>query len=408
MCRDRRNRSLVIEITPPARPPLTVGVHRTIREIAREHWDACFADDPEAWAYYAAVEDAGLAAFSWMYFAASEGDRVLAVVPAFVTAYALDTTIQGRLRSALAPLLAHARRLLTLQLVCLGSPLADKCHLGFSPQLPRERRGEVTASLLATLDSVAAARAIGLVAAKDVDDADLAEGVGEAFAAAGFSRQPGLPDTVLNLRVGGEESYLESLSRATRRDLRRKLKAGDGVRIEQRFGAEAIGLVPAITRLYDLQRSRSSVDFDQFETLTAEYFRNVLAAGDLSAVVFLYWHRDQLAAFNLCYHTDRVFIDKFIGFDPAMGRALNLYALSWMTNVRYCFARGIGLLKAGQTGYAMKRRMGCELLPHWICFRHRNPLLNRVLRLAGPLLAADRHDPDLAQRLEKSHPKRNR
>ena len=87
-----------------------------------------------------------------------------------------------------------------------------------------------------------------------------------------------------------------------------------------------------------------------------------------------------------------MFIDKFIGFSLPLARTLNLYVLSWMTNVRYCLARGIPVLQTGQTAYAMKLRMGSELRDNWIYFRHRNPILNAILRLAGPLLAADRHD----------------
>jgi hypothetical protein len=83
-------------------------------------------------------------------------------------------------------------------------------------------------------------------------------------------------------------------------------------------------------------------------------------------VVFLYWHEDQLIAFNLCYHTDRVLIDKFIGFELPLARTLNLYVVSWMNNVRYCIGRGIPLLQSGQTAYAMKLHLGSHLLANWI------------------------------------------
>ncbi|MBS0336927.1 MAG: GNAT family N-acetyltransferase [Proteobacteria bacterium] len=369
----------------------TVCVHRTIRDIPRDEWDACFAGDPEGWDYYAAIEASGFADFSFVYLAVRERDRVVAVAPAFITRYNLDTTVQGVLKAALRPF----ARLLTLRLLCLGSPYADQCHLGFAPGLPDARRGELAALLLGALDGFAAAQGIGLVAAKDMAEPGLTPEVRAAFEAAGYSRQPSLPNAVLALPAGGEDGYLKSLSHAARRDVRRKLKALGRVRIEERRGDAALALVPQMMRLYEAQRGRSPVDFDQFETLTPDYFRAVLARPDGRAVAFLYWHADELIAFNLCYHTDRVFIDKFIGFELPLARTLNLYVVSWINNVRYCIGRGIPLLQSGQTAYAMKLHLGSHLLANWIYFRHRNPVVNLALRLAGPLLAADAHDPDL-------------
>lgn len=374
---------------------ISVETHRSIRKIPQTEWDACFPGDPECWAYYLAIEEAGLPAFAWGYFTVREAGRVIAVAPAFMTEYHLATTVQGPAKIALAPLLRLFGKVLALPLLCLGSPHADKCHLGFSPGVSPETRRASAERLLAELGRFAEAQGIGLLAAKDVADSDLAQGVGEAFAAAGFMRQPGLPNTLLELR-GDEGAYLSGLSSAARREVRRKLKGASPVRVEERRGAAALEFVPQIVALYEGQRSRSGVDFDQFETLTPAYFRGVLERLGDAAVVFVYLYEGVPIAFNLCCHTRRKFIDKFIGFSLPRARTFNLYVLSWMTNVRYCIAHGIPILQTGQTGYAMKLRLGSELRRNWIFFRHRNPVINWVLRLAGPLLAADRHDKELA------------
>jgi len=374
---------------------ISVEAHRTIRQIPQADWDACFPGDPEGWSYYLAIEEAGLTAFSWAYFAAREADRVVAVVPAFITEYHLATTVQGTARKVLAPLLRVLGDALTLRLACLGSPHADKCHFGFSPAVSPEIRTEIAGRLLEQLERFARAQGIGLLAAKDVADEDLPQGLGEAFAAAGFTRQPSLPNALLALR-GDEGAYFDTLSSAARRDVRRKLKGAAQVRVEMHRGPAALELVPRIFALYEAQRDRSGVDFDQFETLTPAYFRGVLERLGDAAVVFVYRHEGEPIAFNLCYHTGRKFIDKFIGLSLPLARTLNVYVLSWMTNVRYCIARAIPILQTGQTGYAMKLHLGSALQANWIYFRHRNPVVNFVLRLAGPLLAADRHDAELA------------
>jgi hypothetical protein len=393
---DRRARSCLIDRNNPATGGLTVDVSSSITGIRSEEWDACFRGDPEGWAYYRSIEEAGLAAFSWAYFIARENGRIVAVAPAFVTEYRLDTTIQGGWRIALQALLRPLKNLLTLRMLCLGSPLADKCHIGFAPHLAAGRRRAVLGHLLSSVEAFAAAQGIGLMAAKDVAGADLDRDTGAAFAACGFARLPSLPNTVLVLPPDGESAYLGSLTRSTRREIRRKLKSAERVRIERRHGRDALDLVPEIFRLYEGQRDRSTGHFEQFENLTPAYFGRVLAEQGDAAVVFLYFHDERLVAFNLCLHTGQLFIDKFIGFESPQARALNLYVLSWMANVRFCLAHGIPLLQTGQTCYTMKLRLGASLCPNWNLFRHRNPVINAVLRLAAPMLAADRHDDDLA------------
>ena len=85
---------------------LVADACRTIRDIDETGWNRCFPGDPENWAYYLALEESELSAFSWAYLVVREGTDVLAVAPAFLTDYRLDTTIQGTARSVLRPVLA--------------------------------------------------------------------------------------------------------------------------------------------------------------------------------------------------------------------------------------------------------------------------------------------------------------
>ena len=49
----------------------------------------------------------------------------------------------------------------------------------------------------------------------------------------------------------------------------------------------------------------------------------------------------------------------------------------------------------GQTSYRQKARLGCKLKRSWIYFKHRNPLINPLFKLFGPMMAFDQMDPDL-------------
>lgn len=45
--------------------------------------------------------------------------------------------------------------------------------------------------------------------------------------------------------------------------------------------------------------------------------------------------------------------------------------------------------------YSAKLRLGSRLIASSIFARHRNPVVNRMIRLAAPFAAFDRWDPDL-------------
>jgi predicted N-acyltransferase len=276
--------------------------------------------------------------------------------------------------------------------------LADRCHVGFAPDLSSACRAAAMRALLDGLDAYAASNNVGILAIKDLTDETLAYADG-ALKTGRFTRVTSLPVAVLDLGFKSEEAYLASLSSATRKDIRRKLKAAQQVRVERR--STIAGIEQEIVALYDETRHQSEFDYGDFEKLSPDYFCDVLGnLGDRS-VVMLYWLGEQLIGFNLLLiGADRV-IDKFIGMRYPLAREHNLYVLSWMTNVRFCLERGITKLQTGQTAYAAKLRFGSRLEKSWMCFKHRGHVINSVFRTFGPLLAFDRMDPDLVALAKK-------
>lgn len=79
----------------------------------------------------------------------------------------------------------------------------------------------------------------------------------------GFHAIGGLPVATLDLAgVADAEAYLQRLSGATHKDLRRKLKYGGGVRIEHRH--DITGLAGEIRVLYESTRRHSTLSFGDF------------------------------------------------------------------------------------------------------------------------------------------------
>lgn len=386
-------------MSPPEAPGYQARVVPGVAAIPREVWTAFFPTDVEGWDYYVACEAAPPPAFTFQAILVTAADRIVAAAPIFRLTYRLDTPLQGRWRHLGDWLNRHFPRLVNLSVLGLGSPIADRCHLGFAPDLRAGDRMSAMRALIAGLDAHAVSLGVPILAVKDLADRDLAA-ADIPLREARFTRVSSLPIAVLDLPFSSEADYLASLSGATRKDIRRKLKAAGAVRVEMR--TSIAGVESEILSLYDATRSQSGLDYGDFEKLSPDYFRGVMQnLGDRTALM-LYWRGDELLGFNLLLIEKERVIDKFIGMRYPQAREHNLYVLSWMTNVRFCLERGIRCLQTGQTAYASKVRFGSRLDKSWLYYRHRGRLMNSLFRTFGPLVPPDKADPDLAEIARKA------
>lgn len=372
-------------------------IFASVGEIGRASWDACLPREVENHAYYQACDEAASGSgigLRCSAVAVADAKGIAAVAPFFRLDYRLDTPLQGRLRDIADVLYRHFPRFVALKIICIGSPYADRCHLGFAPRLDGAGRQAALQALVNALRQQAATEGAQLVAFKDLAPAEDAL-VAPLLGTEGFTILDSLPVAVLDLHYWDIDGYLASLSAATRKDIRRKLAKAQAVRIEHR--SDITGLEELIGELYESTRCQSSLDYGELEILPPGYFAAVSGALGERAVFALYWIGDELAAFNLLLiESDRV-IDKFLGMRYPLARDHNLYVISWMANVRFCLSRGIGMLQSGQTAYASKLRFGSRLIPSKIRFCHRNGLLQWVLGRISPRLSFARFDKDLAE-----------
>ncbi|HEY6984643.1 MAG TPA: GNAT family N-acetyltransferase [Rhodanobacteraceae bacterium] len=347
-------------------------IARSIEAFDREEWNALFADELEDWFYYRAVENAGLPGFEWIYLAVWEHGRLRAAVPGFVTDYRIDTTLSGPLARLAGAIARVAPRLLRIPLVSLGSPVGEICHLGFAPDCGVKERRRLAGILLGKLVEFAMQRRIGMIAVKDANGAD-DDLWAHACGNAGLRRMPGQATAVLDLPFRTLDAYLASLGPATRKDMRRKLRTRAAIRVEWR--REIDDVIDRIMALY--KATLAHAEF-RFEELTPAYFRGVMRDPRGRALCATYWLGEQLIGFNLVLHNRRSLLDKFFGMDDALGRAHNLYYLSWIENVRYCIDHGLVRYQSGQGLEREKLRLGSRLAPNWLWYRHRNRVVDRV------------------------------
>lgn len=373
---------------------ITAQAYSTIQAIDRRAWNDCFPNALEGWDYYLAVENAGIEDFQWRYLALYEGSTLVAVAPAFTTGYRLDTTVQGIGKRITERLQRYWPGLLQLRLYAIGSPVAEQCNAGTASHVPVERRQALLEQLLLIAQRDADALGIGLRAVKDAPSSD--RQWADSCQAAGFQAMPSLPSALLPIPFGSIDAYLGTLGKSTRKDLRRKLRA-PGPRIEWRRSIDDV--MPDIMRLYEATLARSDL---QFERLPADYFTGILEHLGERAACVLYWIDEQLVAFNLILIDRHRLIDKFFAHDLDLTREHNLYMRSWLANVDYCIEHKIALYECGQAGYASKLRLGCSFTGNTLFFRHRNPLLNTLLKLIKLFVRPDRSDPAMAAAISES------
>lgn len=374
---------------------MEIFVAESIEAFGREEWNRLFSEELEDWSYYRAVERSGLADFSWIYFGVREGGRLRAALPGFLTDYELDTTLSGPLRRVTDAISRVFPRLLRQRMLGLGSPVAEICHLGFEPGTSAVEQRRMLEAILARAEIYAQERHVQMFAAKD---SSAAQDVLWAEVAKGqrMRRQPGLPTAYLNVPFASIDEYLGSLSKAARKDMRRKLRSAAELRVEWRANIDDI--VDDVMRLY--KSTYANAEFS-FEELTPDYFRGVLRELGERASCVTYWLADRLVAFNLVLHDGKRLVDKFLGMDYALVRDYNLYFCTWFENVRWCIERRIPLYQSGQGLHGVKLRLGSRLSPNWLWYRHRNRVLDALLAIVERLARLDRHDPELTALLKE-------
>jgi hypothetical protein len=355
----------------------------SLAAVDRAAWNGLFGGTLEDYDYLMAVEMAQLEGFRCRYVLVSDGETLLAAAPAFLTEYALETTLVGPGKQLLGAVRRVLPGALKLRLACIGSPCTTTAGLGLSPRLiDRERQGAL-AALLRAFEAEAISERCSLFGLKDVPAPDRA--LWDATAAPmGYRPMPSLPLASLAIDFASENEYLSRLSYTARKDMRRKLRARSQVGIELRDNVDDV--IDRLMALYAQTRARADMSF---EHLSAEYFRGVPRQMGKRAFYVLYFQNDDLLAANLLLQDETTLLDKYFLMDAERGRALNLYFLSWFTNVGLCLARGLTSYQSGQAAYENKLRLGSRLTRTSIYFRHRNGLLNAGMQLFAPLFAAD-------------------
>ena len=208
-----------------------------------------------------------------------------------------------------------------------------------------------------------------------------------------YERIPSMPMTRLPLHHRNWDEYFRTLSKATRKDLRRKFrKAERAPKIEMEILNDIAPYIDEAYPLYMAVHERSRL---KFETLTKNYFRAVAERMADRARFFIWRQAGKIAAFSFCLVCDDALYDECVGLDYSVALDLHLYFYTLRDIISWAMQQGLKYYYSNPLNYEPKLHLDCELVPLDLYVLHTNRFLNPIFRRALKYLEPTRHDPVL-------------
>jgi hypothetical protein len=379
--------------------PLQTDFCHSLGAVSPSDWTNLLPGKGEDWAYFRTLEGVPPPGFRLGVIVVKNEGTVVAAAPVFRTVYRFDTSLQGRARWIGDRLYQHAPRLVSMQVLSLGSPLSDNSHIGLAPDLSADQRLAVIGKMLNCLKRQAKKEGIPLVSAKSLltEEADQYE---KAFTSCGYARVTTIPNVILELPYRDVDGYLASLPEGTASYLRRKWRTAWKVKIEHRTSIDDIK--DEVNALYASTLAHSPVDYGNFGPVHPDYFAAVLRSMGERARLMLCWVDGELLSFQLYLVGRDTVLAKGIGMKYPKARDYNLYFINWKEMIDFCLTRGIPRISMSGTTYATKLLIGGRLEQRWILFRFQNSVVNWVLPWLAPAFDFESNDPELTARHARS------
>lgn len=364
---------------------VTVITRRQLLDLPE--WKSAFAGRRKDWRYYQIVEETIPQDFDYRYFVLHDRDgAVRAIQPFFLLRQDLLQGAGPRVQAWVG----RARRclpgLLTMRTLMLGCA-AGEGHL--DPADPE--RGTVAARQLhRVLVRWARKQRVSMVVLKEFPASYRA--ILAPFRNNGYTRVPSMPGVRIAIGFDSFERYLASLSKATRKDLRRKFRDTEDAGITMQVLTDITPIVEELYPLYLQVFERSSL---RFEKLTPGYLR-LLGERMPDRVRFFVWRRSGRAiAFSVCMIQNDEIHDEYMGLDYAVALDLHLYFHTLRDVMQWAMENGFRWYCSTALGYEPKRRLNATLAPLDLYVAHTWPGVNGILRRVLPLLEPTRGDPHL-------------
>ena len=351
-------------------------------------WKRAFQSNCKDHRYYEIVEETLHDGFEHRYLLLEDqSGNARALQPVFFVRQNLVEGVRGRISSFVDLVRKISPHFLTMPVLMVGCA-AGTGDLGACDQ---NDEAWVANALQASLRTYARQNKASLVVLKDFPATYRSEL--ETFSLNGYARIPSMPMTRLPLHYNNWDEYFRTLSKATRKDLRRKFrKAEHAPKIEMEVLSDVTALIDEIYPLYLAVHERSPL---KFETLTKDYFRAIAKRMPEHARFFIWRQLGKIVAFSFCLVCDDKIYDECIGLDYSVALDLHLYFYTLRDIISWALEQGLKYYYSNPLNYEPKLHLDCELVPLDLYVMHTNPLLNPIFRRFIKYLGPTRHDPVL-------------
>lgn len=378
-----------LEFSLPAGARVRVG--REAGEFSAAEWAEAFAGEAKDERYHALVPRTVRGDFDCRFLGVRDAAGVLRVLqPVFITHQDLLVGVPEAIRRAAARVRSRFPKFLVQRMLMVGCA-AGEGHAGLLGD-----PASAAPLLFAALDQLGRAERCSLVTLKDFPKPERAALDGPA-AAAGYRRIPSFPGTVI--RGLGQyrdfEDYLDrTLSKATRKDLRRKFRTADAAQppLELEVRADVTDCAADVCALYRQVFAKSEF---RFEELTEDYFRALGREMPETARHFLWRAGGQLVAVSsTLVHAGRLY-DNYLGLDYAQAHERHLYFVTLRDVFNWAVRNGVDTYYSTPLNYDPKQRLRFKLEPLDLYVKSLNRAWNPIFRQILPWLEPTRYDRSL-------------
>jgi predicted N-acyltransferase len=351
-------------------------------------WKRVFEHKCKDHRYYEIVDETLQNDFEYHYLLLEDDSgNTRAIQPVFFVRQNLVEGVTGKIRSAVDFVRKIFPRFLTMRVLMVG------CAAGAGDLAACDQQDErwVANALHESLRAYAKRNKASLVVFKDFPAHY--RSLLQTFSLNDYVRIPSMPMTRLSLGYANWEDYFRTLSKATRKDLRRKFrKAERAPTIQMEVVGEIASVIDEIHPLYLAVHERSPL---KFETLTKNYFLSIAERMPERARFFLWRQNGKIIAFSFCLVCADAIYDECIGLDYSVALDLHLYFYTLRDIISWALQHGLKYYYSNPLNYEPKLHLDCELVPLDLYVRHTNALLNQIFGRLVKYLGPTRHDPVL-------------
>lgn len=365
---------------------LIIKVTKKIEEIPPQEWNSLFPPTLENYFFFKTIEESNFEEFSFYYILVYKNSSLVGIAPCFNMVYSLATTVQGPLKNILLFLSRLLPGLFNLKTIICGSP-ATEGSIGIA----EENQSAILEAILGKMKQIAKEEDAFAIAFKDFPQHYAA--LLDLLMHKGFCKMTGYPAVKIDLNFNSFEEYLKTLSRSSRKSLRRKFRKASALKkIECQVTGSIHDCIDEAYRLYQQVFNKSEVHFEEY---TMEFLKRISGNMPKEVKYFLWRIEGKLVAFNLCVASEDTLIDEFLGMDYSVAYQYSLYFITFRDIITWCIENGIKKYGSGAMAYETKRRLGHTFIPLFIYASFTNKFLNRFIKLIAWFLRPENFDQGL-------------